>query len=78
MSARGVPAAGDDAAVDALFRRFFVGVIGKRHVAFAEIEHFLLVDANRSELVHGAGDIIFEKAVVSGNYGDMVVLMDTF
>src|SRR6185503_17299825 len=60
---RGVPTAGNDAAVDALLRCFFIDVIGERHVAPAKLEHFLFVDADGAEFVYGAGDVILEIPV---------------
>jgi hypothetical protein len=45
-------------------QRFFIDVVGERDKASAEIENFLLVDADRAELVHGTGHVVFEIAIV--------------
>jgi hypothetical protein len=59
-----MPAARDDAAVDAFFRRFFVDAVGERHIAPAQLDDFLFVHRDRAELVHGARQVIFEVAMV--------------
>ena len=60
---RGMPAAGDQAAVNAIFRRLFVGVVRQRHIALAEFEYFFFVDRNGTEFVHGAGNVVFKITV---------------
>src|SRR5918993_3516449 len=59
-----MPAACDQAAVDAFLRCFFVDVVGQGHVASAEIEDFLLIDEDRSKLVHGAGNVVFKVTIL--------------
>ena len=60
----GVPAAGDDVAVDAFLRGHFVGVVGQRYEAPAEVQNLLLVDGNGAEFVDRSRNIIFEIAIV--------------
>lgn len=58
------PAPGDDAAVETLLRRFFVGVVRQRHVALAKVDDFLLINTDSAELVHVAENVVFKVAVV--------------
>ena len=60
---RGVPAAGDHAAVDAVFRRFLVDMIGQRNVTFAKFQDFIFMDFDEAEFMHGAGNIVFEVRI---------------
>ena len=58
-----MPTVGDQTAVDTLLRCFFVGVIGDRHVALAEIEDFFFADSEGAEFVHSTWDVVFKVAV---------------
>jgi hypothetical protein len=57
---RGMPAAGNEAAVGALLCEFRVGVVRERDKPFAEADNILRFDSDPAEFVHRAGDIIFE------------------
>ena len=61
---RGMPAAGDHAAVNTIFRGFFIDVIRERHIALAEFDYFFFVDRDGTEFVNGAGHVVFEVTVV--------------
>jgi len=50
-------------------------VVGERHIALAEFENFLLVDADAAEFMHGAWDVVFKIAVI-GAVLNLLVMAD--
>ena len=59
-----MPAAGDQAPIDAFFGRFFVDVIRQRNIAFAEVENFFFIDNDGAEFMYRAGNIIFKITIL--------------
>jgi predicted XRE-type DNA-binding protein len=43
---------------------FLVNVIGQRYIVSAEIQDLLLVDKDRAELMHRAGEVIFKITIL--------------